>query len=116
MAAIAVAVLMKVLDHKLRFGWRRLLGLCGLAIVLAPATAAGLAALPILFGAVHPWERWGLVRQFASLGAAAGITAAVLMGIIGAIQVMARGRTREQNRDGRAVPPHGGADPARKVE
>lgn len=70
---------------------RGLLRLCVLILVLGPLAGVGLAGLMILFGNVHPLDRWGLVSALTIVGFVASAIASSLMGVIGTIRIQSRG-------------------------
>ena len=75
--AFIVAILMAFLDRTIHFSWVRLFGLCAFSLFLGAFTGVALAVV------------LEDVRLLA-VGGIAGVIAAVLMGIIGSIQVVVR--------------------------
>lgn len=108
--ALAVVILMVFLGSKVRLGWPRLLRLCLLTVALGLLAGAGVALCAVVFGDVHPLDRWRLVAGIIVVGAVAGLTVAVLIGIIGAIQIMRRRCACWHEHGGTAESPPGSSD------
>jgi MFS family permease len=106
---VAIASLAAFLGRNRDFGWRRLLGLCVLAFALGPLAGAGIAVFAVVFGDVHPLDRWWLITSLAIVGTVAGAIVTALMGIIGTIQIMGRGCVCQRKYGGTPESPPGGS-------
>lgn len=113
---LVVASLMAFLGRKPGFGLRQFVGISILALMLGPLAGAGVATIGLLFGDVHPLDRWWLVSCITLVGTIAGAIAGVLMGITGVLQILRRRCACQHEHGGRAESPPGSRDPGEKVE
>ena len=113
---VVAAILTVFLGSKVRLDWRRLRRLCVLAFVLGSLAGAGVAVFAVVFGDVHPLDRWHLGSGILIVGTVAGLIVAVLMGIIGTIQIMRRSYACQHEHSGTAESPHGGSTPGEVVD
>jgi ABC-type polysaccharide/polyol phosphate export permease len=105
---IVVGIIAIFLRRKPDLKWRGLLLLCFLTLVLGPLAGAGLAGLGMLFGDVHPLDRWWLVFSLTTVGLVASLLAAPLIGIIGTIRILGRSCAGQHHNGGDADPSPGG--------
>jgi MFS family permease len=113
---VVAAIIAAFLGSKRRLGWRRLLGLCVLTLILGPLAGAGLAGLAVAFGDVNPLDKWRLISSLTILGTVAGVIATILMGIIGGIRLMRWGCACRHEHGGTAKSPHGSATSGIRVQ
>ena len=101
---VVAAILTAFLCGKRRFGWRRLL-LCVLTLILGPLAGALLGGLTIMFNDAHPLDRWPTVISFTSVGAVAGVVAAMWIGITSLFQGLKRSCCRQREHNGTSKSP-----------
>lgn len=117
LSCIAIAaVVLTILLGRLRLEPRRLLGWCTLSFVLASLAGVAVALCAVVFGEVHPLDRWHLVSGIIIVGAVAGAIVAVLMGIIGTIQIRRQNRPCQCGHGGKEELPPGSSTPEDVVD